>query len=61
MAEEIKKQELSTVKDLKEFLFDIPDDMPIQASFDTYTLVAYLWKAEKYESGPRKFIGFEEE
>lgn len=60
MAEEIKKQKLSTAKDLKQFLLDIPDNIPIRGSFDE-PMIAYLWKADKRESGPRKFIGFEEE
>lgn len=60
MATEIKHKKVLTVKRLKEFLTTIPDSTPVRGSFDEQ-ITAYLMQADEDESGPKRFLNFEEE
>jgi hypothetical protein len=49
---------IKTVKDLKAFIENIPDDIPICGDFFD-DVDAFLFKAEKGESGPRRYMLFD--
>jgi hypothetical protein len=59
MSIEEKKKKVLTAASLKKFLNEIPDKTPIRGVFSDRVTVC-LWKAEDRESGPRRFISFEE-
>jgi hypothetical protein len=60
MAIREKKEAVHTVARLKRFLEGLPEKTPLRDCFDD-RLVAMLWKKEKGESGPTRFITFESE
>jgi len=60
MARAEKQQKVLTVRALKKFLEDIPEKTPILGMFDDERIEATLWKADKDESGPRKWLSLEE-
>lgn len=59
MATEIKHANIKTVKGLKRFLEGVPDSMRVTGVFNDDGVTASVWKADKDESGPRKFITFD--
>jgi hypothetical protein len=50
---------IETVGSLKKFLETIPDSIPVIGDFDSYPVMATLWKRDKGESGPVRFLGIE--
>lgn len=61
MATAEKQKKVLTVGSLKKFLENIPDSMPIRGNFSTDRVTAYLWKADPRESGPRRYVEFEQD
>ena len=61
MATALLKRRCSNIGQLRAFIKDIPEGTPICANFRDDKVFFYLWEAEKNESGPRKYVGFEEE
>lgn len=58
MATAEKQRKCTTVAALREFLKDLPDKMPVRDGFGDRVEVS-VWKADKEESGPRKYVGFD--
>ena len=59
MATAEKQQKVATVGELKEFLNQISDDIPICGVFDE-KIEAIIWKADKGEAGHREWFSMEE-
>ncbi len=59
MAKADKQQKVLTVGALKKFLEGIPDKTPIRGNFDDERMEAIIWKADRDESGPRKWFALE--
>lgn len=59
MANAEKQQKVLTIGALKKFIESIPDKTPIRGTFDDERLEAIIWKAEKDESGPRKWFSID--
>lgn len=59
MAIGIKNKVVRNVGALKKFLENLPDSLPIYGSFDDRK-EAFVWKADRAESGPRKWLSFED-
>lgn len=45
------------IRELKEFIKDIPDKMPVRGTFSEDRVEFTIYKADKCESGPRKYVG----
>ena len=61
MATGLKTKRCRNIRELKNFIKDIPDDTPIRGDFTDDRVTVTLWKKNKEESGPRKYIGFDTE
>jgi hypothetical protein len=60
MATAEKQMKIKTVKDLRNFIENIPDNLPVRGEFPDDRVEAVLWKADKGESGPRRYITFDD-
>ena len=58
MATAEKSKACTTVAALRSFLEDLPDNMPVRDGFGDVLEVS-VWKADKKEPGPRKYVGFD--
>ena len=52
-----KTAKVLNIKQLRAFIKDLPDSMPIRGEFSDDRTVAYLWKADD-EPGPRRYVEF---
>lgn len=54
-----KQKKCYTVKTLREFIKDLPDNMPIRGDFTDDRIEAVVWVTDSKGIGPKRYLGLE--